>query len=539
MRFKDKVINISGWDYYSLVILFFSVIIQLLKWRIFPIFIDIYYHLLTASGFNEAGGWVSTCFWEYAPVGRPQVYPPLLHIFILFLIKTGMPVLIIGKLIQFLIYPALLFVIWYVIREIFNQRLAFFALVMIFSSYAFYLSAINTLAASLSLIFCFLSLLFLERNKITASALFLTISFYGHGYTSWFFVTVFILYAVLNRTKLSLCLKVVLSAIFLSSPLLIFQFHKRNYFLFLGNIFENYYIELDLINWFFLLYGLITCLRKKGRYKLFLALFVSSIIFLSSGHIFRYLSFYGIISIVFMNAAFFSDIYDRLFRRYRRALLIIFISVFILSPVLSIDLLKGNRLKDIFTLSAKDEYLVFRRGVFTLNFLDSSLSNFIFYCSRFVRTNETTIYFSHLFSETVEAIKKNSGERDIIYVNFPYTGGILSLLSGRSTSSAMLSEVEPYSPFDKILVSKLIIWQKNSERIGQEPVNLIKRYHLNKIADTKLAFIYENPACSFKKQTISATISYRILLTLIFLVFVLIVWSAKFGIDKYQKNVIL
>lgn len=532
MKLKDSLINISRWDSYSSVIVLFSVIIQLFKWRVFPIFIDIYYHLLTASGFSAAGGWVGSCFWEYAPVGRPQLYPPLLHIIMLFLIKTGMPILVIGKLIQFLIYPVLLFVIWYVIRAIFGKRQAFFALVMIFSSYSFYLAAINTVSASLSLIFCLLSLLFLERNKITASVLFLVISFYTHGYTSWFFTAALVIYGILDRTRLKFCLSVVLTALCLASPLLVFQFLRRNYFLFTNNLVENYFVELSLFDWAIFLFGLITCINKKGKYSILFALFISSIIFLSRGYIFRYLSFYGIISIIFMNAAFFSDVYDKLSKKYKKLFILFFALFFILSPTLIIDFGKEKDASDDSANHYKYENLVLRKGMMIFNLIDSNLSNFIFYCSRIVRANEVTIYFPNFFSDMVDVIKKNTGDKDIIYMNFPYTGGILSLLSGRSSSNAMLSEVKPYEPFDKIMVSKLIIWQKNPDRIKQEPVQLIRKYHLNKIAETKLAFIYENPQCGFKKQTFSATISYKILFLLVFLFFGFAIWSRKFGIDK-------
>lgn len=535
MRLREKLAGISRWDYYSLVIILFAITIQLLKWDLLPIFVDVYYHLLTAAGFNEAGGWVHSCFWEYAPVGRPQLYPPLLHIIILFFLKLGIPFLVVGKLIQFAIYPLLLFTIWYVIRVIFDKRQAFFTTVLIFAPYSFYLTAISTSAASLSLIFCLLSLLFFEREKIITSALFLGIAFYTHGYTSWIFLIVFIFYGILNRKKVALSLKVVLIALCFASPFIIFQFLHRDYFLFQRNIVENYYIELNLFDWALFLLGLITCLKNKGKHYMLVALFLSSTIFLLSGPVFRYLSFYGIMSIVFMNAVFLNNFYNSLNKKRKVIYLgAIFGFCFIFSPTLNIDLSERRMSRVPKEVFSENEKLVFKKGaIVTLDYLDSNLVNFILYCAKAdVRGNEVSIYFPRLFREIIDVVVTNTEEDDIIYSNLPPLGGVMSLLSQRSTSSAMLSEMKPYSIFDQIFVSKLIVWYKDPYDIEKEPFSLVENYHLKKIADTKLAFIYGNPKCSFKKQALSATISYKILFVLMFLVFILIVWSAKFGIDK-------
>ena len=186
MKLNDKILKISRWDSYSGVIFILAIMFQVMKWRLLPIFLDIYYHLLTAAGFNEAGGWVYRCFWEYAPIGRPQLYPPLLHIIILLLVKLGITIMIIGKLIQCIMYPLVLFTIWYVVRELFDKRQAFFSLIMIFSIYPFYLTTVIASAASLSFIVCFFSLLFFERKKIVPSSLLLALGLYAtvtpHGF---------------------------------------------------------------------------------------------------------------------------------------------------------------------------------------------------------------------------------------------------------------------------------------------------------------------------------------------------------------------
>jgi hypothetical protein len=197
---------------------------------------------------------------------------------------------------------------------------------------------------------------------------------------------------------------------------------------------------------------------------------------------------------------------------------------FVFSPTISFDFQKGKYAKGDLPISGYGNgNLVLKNRFLTLKLLDSSLSNFVFYCSRGVRRNEVTVYFPRLFSEIKDVIKNNSRDSDIIYANFSYTAGILSLLSHRATSTAMLREVKPFHPFDEIAVSKLIVWQKNPDDMKEEPLHLIEKYHLNKIADTKLAFIYENPECRFKRERHSAVISYKMLFMIIFLTFMFLI----------------
>ncbi|RLG55612.1 MAG: hypothetical protein DRN99_02070, partial [Thermoproteota archaeon] len=51
-----------------------------LGWSRLPLGLDTPYHLLMGKMFSDYG---KVCLWdyyEYAPVGRPNLYPPLLHV---------------------------------------------------------------------------------------------------------------------------------------------------------------------------------------------------------------------------------------------------------------------------------------------------------------------------------------------------------------------------------------------------------------------------------------------------------------------------
>src|SRR5207249_1007718 len=105
-----------------------------------------------ANGFNRAGGYVPHAFWEYAPYGRANLYPPLFHFLLLGLIKSGLSLIIIARLMDLVTFPLFLIVIWLVIRSIYGQRIAFFSVALAASCYSFYLCSSNFIPVTLAFI---------------------------------------------------------------------------------------------------------------------------------------------------------------------------------------------------------------------------------------------------------------------------------------------------------------------------------------------------------------------------------------------------
>src|SRR5690242_16447920 len=95
----------TRWTTYSLILIFSLFFVMLLKFNLFPNFVDIYYHLAVASGFNQAGGYVTHAFWEYAPEGRVNLYPPFFHLILLGFIKAGIPLIVIARLMDVIVFP--------------------------------------------------------------------------------------------------------------------------------------------------------------------------------------------------------------------------------------------------------------------------------------------------------------------------------------------------------------------------------------------------------------------------------------------------
>ena len=241
----NKEFNPS-WNIYSFAIIGFVMLCQIFRWPLFPFFIDIYYHLSVMLGFNQAGGYVTHAFWEFAPIGRAHLYPPLLHILMLDLYKLGLSEIFIARLISCFIYPLFLTSVWFVLSKIFKARLAFLTVVIFSAIYSFYLSVTDIIPFALPLLFCLWIFYFIEKDKVISASLLLALSFYTHTFMSWMSILVFIFYGVLNRDKLKNCLKVSIAGIVLSAPLLIYQFKSRQYFNFI-DVMENYNLEINLL----------------------------------------------------------------------------------------------------------------------------------------------------------------------------------------------------------------------------------------------------------------------------------------------------
>ena len=109
---------------------------------------------------------------------------------------------------------------------------------------------------------------------------------------------------------------------------------------------------------------------------------------------------------------------------------------------------------------------------------------------------DLSMYFPKDYQELVNAVCLNSRPEEIIWGDFSPAANLVAALSGRSTASAMMSEVAPYRVFDPLAVAKLSLWfkDKDQEVRYKQMEHAIQVHHLRLVADTKLAYVYENPS---------------------------------------------
>jgi hypothetical protein len=246
-------------------------------------------------------------------------------------------------------------------------------------------------------------------------------------------------------------------------------------------------------------FGIFISLRRKGLYLFFLCLALGMVPLLITNRD-RFICGHGLIPISFLAAVFLEDAWQRLSLRIERQWpRIIFLSLLVLLFYVSTPLVLLSPLK--------------KGPVF---FTSSWFNNLTSEGTEFSALKGQTFYHPKLIGELVDMVKENSGPEDIIFSNFSYTGGMISSLSHRATSNAMLAEVKPFRLFDEIGAAKLILWFK--EPTGEFPEGLneaIQRYGLKKAGETEVAYLYINEKARFKREVMPASVPYWACLALL------------------------
>ena len=185
-------------DYVSIIYIVLNFILMMFNWDKILKCWDTPYHLLMGKMYSDFKTITVWDYYEYAPVGRPQLYPPFLHILIWFIHDiTFLDYISIGRLIVILQYPLSLFSIWFTMKSLFGSREAFFSTIFLSLNIPFF-SWMSTIAptALLSIIYPLLALYFYKKN-IFLSTMMLTISLYSHLGIPYIFILSIIIFTFL------------------------------------------------------------------------------------------------------------------------------------------------------------------------------------------------------------------------------------------------------------------------------------------------------------------------------------------------------
>lgn len=185
-------------DYVSIIYIVLNFILMMFNWDKILKCWDTPYHLLMGKMYSDFKTITVWDYYEYAPVGRPQLYPPFLHILIWFIHDiTFLDYISIGRLIVILQYPLSLFSIWFTMKSLFGSREAFFSTIFLSLNIPFF-SWMSTVAptALLSIIYPLLALYFYKKN-IFLSTMMLTISLYSHLGIPYIFILSIIIFTFL------------------------------------------------------------------------------------------------------------------------------------------------------------------------------------------------------------------------------------------------------------------------------------------------------------------------------------------------------
>ncbi len=471
----------NRWTFYAWLLIGVLLALLILRAPLLPNFLDIYYHLAVAQGFDKAGGFVTHAFWEYAPGGRPNLYPPLFHFLLLGLIKTGLPLITIARLVDIVIFPLFLTVIWFISRSLFGARVGFLSIVLGSSIYSFYLCSSNFAPFTLAFIFGLLSFWALERGRLRLAIMMLGMAFYTHVQVPWIFLAALLFYGFLVRPRLLPVFKLIGGAIFLALPFLLYLLaHVGSYHP--QAVYERFTFEFAL-SLVLAGFGVRRACRDRGPALFFVALAVTLLIAAFS-YPYRYMCGQGLVAIILLAALGWDDLWHVFSQRQpsgKWLLMGIFAGV-VCAP--SIVLLPKMQPQFIPVNASFQELVRAEPAV--------------------ERSNAHCVY-SRSMDEIVAIIRQKSGPNDILFSNWPFTATIIAVMADRANSEGMLQEIGPRQDEDVIRYAHYANWFKQ-EGAEYPERDLMERYHLKKSTETPMASIYENTAAQVQMNVAHATI---------------------------------
>ncbi len=265
-RIRRAIARLDLYDWLAFAVMAFILAMAITYWHKFPVHMDMYYHVGVTSGYSSAGGIALHSFWEFAPAGRAQLYPPLLHVLMFTLTKFGLSIVTVARLVSFAAFPLLMLSSWYGVRKIFSTRAAFYCTILLSSIYLlFWHSAVES-AASLVLILTPLIFVAVDRNKKVAAAVLLALALYSHLTLGHLVALGLLLYTVHRRQMFKEIIEVLAGAYLLWLP---WGIHILMHYKSLGfDSSSGAGVTVHILIWAVALAGFVYCYFKKGKYYL-------------------------------------------------------------------------------------------------------------------------------------------------------------------------------------------------------------------------------------------------------------------------------
>ena len=304
---------------------------------------DCWYHLAVARNIIEKGGIPLWDTWEFQPVGRPHLYPPLLHILIAFFSKDAEHVIEGAKVLQVFLYPAALLTSWYFTRLLFSSKIAFIALIILSMDLTFLLIFIGIMPSSLiNLIFPLLLISFLSK-RLKTSVFLMTLCLYSHLSLPFLVLVCLLVLSYKYRTYLNFYKKFIILSLILYLPwairVLVFRDFLRSFATLVGNPILGLLIgmiSLQIINPIFLYCGIKGLKKSSGinrdLIKYILIGFLPALIFYGGRYWFHTAPFWAIFIALFLE--------KKIFSRKRVAFLLLF--ALIPMPLIAIGMPGGG-----------------------------------------------------------------------------------------------------------------------------------------------------------------------------------------------------
>lgn len=426
---KNKLQNPDSgiWDLLCFSSILLCIIIFLIQWQQLPFFLDMYYHLAVAKGFEAAGGVAGHNFWEYGPQGAPHLYPPLLHLLILGFLKMGLDGITILRLFGLFMPALLLLTLWYVIKNILTRKTAFFTIFLGLCASLFIISVSFTPAATLGMILILLGIRTIQQKQILSSMLIFGMIFYVHTGIAVIAIVFLSLAVVFKVIETKRFLMIFLLSMLIGSPWLLHII--RNLSDLSYQTIASMPIKLYPVILIFFIIGLYIASKKIKEYKIFIVLFLS-LIPMGLLYPFRFLCAQGMVGFLIFAGMGLEKFYSLIDKKIRRN--------------------EAARKYTVFFLAVLLLYLIFfapsihiNGSSINFNLSDSILTSAFEGKERSPdKVLSTGIYNRSFFNLLADYTKRYSEPGEFIWSNYRYLAGILWAMTERPSLSYLLGEIQ-------------------------------------------------------------------------------------------------
>lgn len=413
--------KLNMYDSLSILIIIVFMVVLLSRFDIYPVFVDIYYHMSVALSFDRVGGIVLWDFWEFAPEGRPHLYPPFLHCIMLLLSEVADHIAV-GKFISFIMFPASQITLWVSSREIFSRKTAFYALLVLSSSLMYFRLQAVTSAAALVLVLVPLVFYSFEKGKVIAPVILLTACLYTHVGMGPIALSAFVLYSILRRERLKEAAKVVAASLILYIP---WGLHTLVNMESLSANSPPSAGSLMLFPWIFGIIGMLICVRKKKEFLIPVCLFacMTPIAFSYWGRF----TGHSVLPLAMFSGIALSQVDEKLTRTKKTAFIIgaLFV-VSLVAPTIGARPERGTNPQRSQRETMKPQQRL------TITFASLLVA---------LPTMQSDSYLTHDNLKMAEIIRKNSQQNEIVFIQGGSWGCFVTATTGRPQALGMWQEV--------------------------------------------------------------------------------------------------
>jgi hypothetical protein len=195
---------------------------------VYPVFMDVNYHMAAVEGFAQAGGIPAVDFWDAAPYGRPHLYAPFTHVVGYLMVLIGIPPWMSITIISFVCYPLSLLLVFLLIKRIGGARAALVSAALLAGPQAWFFNQSAHTANAVALVLGLASFNFYFAGRFAAAGVFAALAPLAHG-SGYAVPAAYLLYLLAARKNVRQTALILAFSIAAAAPFMLHAYANRNF----------------------------------------------------------------------------------------------------------------------------------------------------------------------------------------------------------------------------------------------------------------------------------------------------------------------